>query len=346
MYQLNSEESSRIEIMRVICALFVLWIHAYFPQLQVSGGLRVLYTGSYMLGKKICDCAVPVFICISSILLYRKPFTRGDNIRKKIKALLIPYLIFNSLWIVMQCVKYYVLKVGMDSESPDYAQFTAFQWIAAYTGSAATNYKPALTLLWYVRDLFILNIFALNIKKLVDRYPIAVAVLTIAYWFSSFPSAFFQRYSVCFFIFGCFIVKYDVHLSELDKINPIGLAFAYLGLFAADIMTELPIVHKLFVMISLIAVAYCSKYFLSQNGLFQKLSQSTYFVYLSHRFVYNIILVILPKADGWRVVYFYIAPLCTFAICHITYCLLRKYFPGLCQILTGSRVYHGNAKLH
>lgn len=160
----------------------------------------------------------------------------------------------------MQCVKYYVLKVGVDSESPNYAQFSVLQWISAYTGSAATNYKPALTLLCYVRDLFILNIFALDIKKLVDRYPVAVAALTIAYWFMSFPSIFLQRYSVCFFIIGYFIVKFDVHLSEIDRMNPIGLALLYIGIFTADIMTELPIVHKLFVMISLIAVAYCSRY--------------------------------------------------------------------------------------
>lgn len=68
MYQLNSEESSRIEIMRVVCALFVLYIHAYFPQLQVpdgSGGM--LYTGPIYWLKRF---AIARFQCLSVFLRY------------------------------------------------------------------------------------------------------------------------------------------------------------------------------------------------------------------------------------------------------------------------------------
>ncbi len=45
----------------------------------------------------------------------------------------------------------------------------------------------ALGLLWYVRDLFILNLLAVIIKKIVDFMPIPMLILTMTVWLAKIP---------------------------------------------------------------------------------------------------------------------------------------------------------------
>lgn len=101
-YVMTSEESERINVLKVWMCIFVLFIHAYSINVERFGNTLtyVLYQITFLVSRIICDCAVPVFMIISAILLYRKPIRYFDNCCKKVKTLLKPYLIFNTLYLV------------------------------------------------------------------------------------------------------------------------------------------------------------------------------------------------------------------------------------------------------
>lgn len=86
----------------------VLFIHSYSSEFEGIANASVIVSITDYISNVFCDCAVPAFILISSVLLYRKDFLWKDNMKKKVRNLLIPYLIFNALWIVAMIGKAYI----------------------------------------------------------------------------------------------------------------------------------------------------------------------------------------------------------------------------------------------
>lgn len=136
----------------------VLYIHSYsstFTGIENTFG-KVVVGITYFMSRIICDCGVPVFIFISAILFYsKKSPSWNENVKKNIKTLLIPYLIFNTLWILIMLVRQHLRAV--DLLNSDYINYGVWKLLDAYLG-IKSDFKPALTVLWYIKDLFILKI--------------------------------------------------------------------------------------------------------------------------------------------------------------------------------------------
>ena len=80
-YNITDEQSKRINILKMLFALFVVLIHSdtgdiNFSNEIISADVPVwLEYYKYFLSEAISRCAVPGFYCIASLLLYRKEFT-------------------------------------------------------------------------------------------------------------------------------------------------------------------------------------------------------------------------------------------------------------------------------
>ena len=107
---------------------------------------------------------------------------------------------------------------GIYRTTPEYFSYGVLEWLDAFFVIKG-EFKPALTVLWYVRDLFLLNLLAGLIKKLIDKFPKIVLILTPVLWFGCVKSYIIHNYALVFWILGYYIVKYDIHMDVLDKIN-------------------------------------------------------------------------------------------------------------------------------
>ena len=105
--QMTKEESDRIRIVKWMAIVMVVFLHAYTTEVSFADGkntaalpqwLMLLETG---VSQIIARCAVPIFFLLSAVLLFRGDHTYGEMIRKKIKTLLVPYLIWNTFWILV-----------------------------------------------------------------------------------------------------------------------------------------------------------------------------------------------------------------------------------------------------
>lgn len=177
-YLINKKESDRIKIIKIICAFLIVFHHSnnfltVYPNPPLS--ITYLYESFKMCLSSAC---VPVFFIISSILYYRKEHNYLDNLKKKAKTLLVPYFIINIFWILT----YYLFQ-----KNPSIASF--FQETSIINNLSVglilkkcgiTTQHPICGQLWFLRDLFILNIFAPFIKKIFDKFPSAIiAVLCL-----------------------------------------------------------------------------------------------------------------------------------------------------------------------
>ena len=74
-YRLDKDESRRYDAMKALMCVFVMVIHAFSDEITnhttATGGL--VYDITMIISRIICDCAVPMFILMSAVLLYAKP---------------------------------------------------------------------------------------------------------------------------------------------------------------------------------------------------------------------------------------------------------------------------------
>lgn len=114
MYILSKEESDRIRIIKFISIILVVYLHSYSVEVHFSDGSSVFELPVWLqlfecgLSQIVAGCSVQMFFLISSVLFFRTDQTYSAVIRKKIKTLLLPYLIWNSFWIIVFALYYRV----------------------------------------------------------------------------------------------------------------------------------------------------------------------------------------------------------------------------------------------
>ena len=106
-YILTKEESDRFNILKIISIIFVVCIHSYAIVENFANGSNSmsvpewLFFIEYLFSQVISRCAVPIFFLISSILLFKTQRDYKRTVKSKLKTLLIPYVIWNSFWIIV-----------------------------------------------------------------------------------------------------------------------------------------------------------------------------------------------------------------------------------------------------
>lgn len=343
VYKIQKEESRRYDALKVLMCVFVLMIHAFSDDFMDIGwdGVGTLYRFTFVVSRVVCDCAVPVFILISSILLYAKPFTWWGNFKKKCRSLLVPYLIFNSLWVVLMFVKHVLgQKLGIQAgDDIDFSTWSLYDWLDAYLGLTG-DYKPLLTTLWYVRDLFILNLLAIPIKKLIDWLPVPMLVLTLVLWFGDIQIHGIQDYSIPFFIFGYYLVKYDIHLEDMDRKLHKYLVLAVFLLSMAVVVLqqrESVIVARVYLLAAVVFWLRCSRRLTRFGKVIGLILPASFFIYLTHRFIYAIIQVVIDGSVMVYLVTYVLKPVIALAVLLGVYYLLRRFMPGVLALMVGGR---------
>ena len=210
--------------------VLVVLVHAYREEITfVDGNVQLraapwLEWGRYIVSQVVARAAVPAFFLISSVLLYRREFTWKQNMSKKVYTLLIPYVILNSCWIL-----FFYFAQFFDFTLPYFvtpqskiAEWGILGWLDAYFGNFIDEY-PVLYPTWFLRDLLLLNAAATGIKKCVDAFPGITLAVIGCLWLLPFSIPFIggtelSGQGVVFFVLGYYIVKYDLHMEQLDSV--------------------------------------------------------------------------------------------------------------------------------
>lgn len=144
-YIINTEESERIKVLKIWLTIMIIFIHSYTEKVvftEESVVMQVpiwLYWIKFFVSRIISQCAVPGFFFISAVLLYKKNFTWVENIKKKLKTLLVPYIIFNTLWIVICFIAQNItfLRPYFSQEANIISNWGILEYADAYLGFAS-----------------------------------------------------------------------------------------------------------------------------------------------------------------------------------------------------------------
>lgn len=181
---ISDDQKRRLNILKMLFALFVIFIHNDLSDIKFSDQLFVIEVPIwyeyfiYLISEVIPRCAVHGFFLMSSILLYRKEFEWKNNIKKKFQTLLTPYFIMNTIWVFVFFLFQSNQKTAVFFGNDDniIRNLNIIGWLNIYGISAKF---PLLYPLWFLRNLFIFNLLAIVIKRFIDKFPRLVFSLTL-----------------------------------------------------------------------------------------------------------------------------------------------------------------------
>lgn len=122
-------------------------------------------------------------------------------------------------------------------------QWTPLDWFDAYTGFV--HGTPFVYPFWFIRDLFLVNIFASLIKKAVDSNPyISGIILTTI----SIVLMQIGTYGLTLFSFalGYYVIKFNISLEKVNDINISLILVGYVALVLCFSITFKYILHTCF----------------------------------------------------------------------------------------------------
>lgn len=353
IYNILDCDSKRIMILRGILALMVVNIHAVNTEVHFLTG-DVVWSSSiwidsieYLFSQIISRIAVPAFYFISAILLYKNEFVWSSNIRKQLKKNVIPYLLFNSIWIFIFYVLQLIPKLSAFFTMPEYLvqKWGMREWLHAYGLGAI----PIVSPLWFLRDLFILNVFAKILKQIVSIKPNVIVTIVVLFWLSPFDIDILlvDKQAICFWVLGCYFVCTKRHICLVDTIHMNILAPIYFVLVICDLFTRAMncncLIHNFGVLVGLIFWFKVALRIFQMNNIITKLlgllSTYSFNIYLLHQLSLNCInkvyARVCPTTPLFQIVGYVVNPCLIICACVVFSIIMKKYCNKLYNLLFG-----------
>ena len=357
----DSIQSKTIEWLRFFCIGAVVLLHSVGNPLEGKDFISYRY-GPYdairiLFSEGLCWVAVPIFFLISGYLFFVKleewrTDVWVDKLKRRVKTLLIPYLLWNTIAIVFSLATLYPECVLKGEDVPNiagwYSQIGGLRafWDSG-TGGFPCNYP-----LWFIRDLMVFVIIAPAVFYYVKKTGIVgLFILYLAYvldFWIKVPG--FSAEGLFFFSLGAYLSLHRMDFTLLFKKCWITATCLAIPLVIAIVFTygnndsAWGYTNRLFTLLGTVAtVGIVATLFQQERIKVHKLlTSSSFFVYAAHG---TIVLPpikfalekILPNNQIGLIVSYFVSPFITVALLVLCYYYLRKWMPKTISVLSGGR---------
>ena len=346
-YLLSEEESCRIKIIKFIAIIFVVYIHSYATEVDFAGGTNTLYLPDWLLlfedciSQVISKCGVPIFFLISSILLFKTQRSYAKTIRNKMKTLLVPYLIWNTFWIVV-----FIILQSLSFTSAYFSgshtpilQCSLVEWFGLY---GIGEHYPQDYPLWFVRDLMVVVLIFPFVRKSVDKFPKALLIISVILLLT--PVSFPFKIALLWFVIGACLVKLQIHIDKIDNVSMWKFSMLYAICALITLLTDISIVRNLFIFIGIVYWARVSKAIYNNiklRNVFLTLSKWTFMIYVFHELtlssVKKLCFKLLPTEPIWLFMEYILIPIFVIAGCIVVGKIFKMLLPTIYKVSTGER---------
>jgi fucose 4-O-acetylase-like acetyltransferase len=314
--KISSYNSQKIRVLSFVAIMMVLYIHACFQ--EAADFPIALYVQRVIQFSGLSFVANPLFFCISGFLFFTGVAKVSDcypKIKKRAKTLLLPYVIWNIIFVLW----YVVLGI-----LPGVSQFVNSNVSEYFTGglfgALDAFISPAAFQLWYLRDLIIYvllsPLFYVCLKRFKWGLPLLLFIagsLGIIY----LPSE-IKIWGAFFFVLGSYIALYS-SLDDLKRRISPTMAYVCLAIYILNaVLRPLAIISlagtdMIVELCGLIAIWRLYDVVVNVNSKFIKRLASwgsySFFIYLFHEPAFNIIKKLslrLCGANEFSLIYIYI----------------------------------------
>lgn len=354
MYSINEEERNRINIIKFLAIVLVLFKHSYSTTISFAGNIGEMAISQWLITYQICVSniiarfSVPVFFFFSSVLFFSKERQYRDVIKAKVKTLVIPYLIWNTFWVLVWTVfqSVPVTATYFSGLHTKILELDLIGWLNTYGIGALL---PIDYPLWFMRELFLLFLIYPVIKAVVSKMPkVALVIGIVVLFLPNVYSNMFINTALGWFLIGGACVYLDIHLSFLDEVPLWKACLAYAISLAVTIYVALWM-YKSFIVVIFIFIEICFSFRVSKaifdNAMLQRtflwLSKYTMIIYVFHEMtlscVKKVFLKFLPNTDLFIFLEYHLIPVLIIGICIVFGRILQKTLPKFYALSTGGR---------
>lgn len=377
-----AQQSRILNAIRFPLACMVVTIHCkinesewVLPQWTTSMSGEEFSTALQVLFSTILSgIAVPTFYLISGYFFFYKTESFTINIyiqklKKRLHTLLIPYLLWNLLYILLivsKKVLAYFVKGKPLSGIVDFMSENG--WLKMFwdcniwrtdkinlLGFFTPPSGPVLIPMWFIRDLMVVVLITPVIYYIIRKLKLwALLILCFCYITGIWPYIHgFSVTAVFFFSLGAYfsINKLNI-VNELRKFRVYTFSLylpmvVLMMLLNGNHTTIGGNLYQLYIIVGVITIINIAT-LLDEKGkliINNKLSDTTFFIYAFHGLIAleiaGMILKIPFPIEGndWMNVslHYILKPGLTIFICLLSYRIIKKYMPGILNVLTGNR---------
>ncbi len=344
-------------------AILVVLIHtynavAYNLQYKLSASTTVLIFED-IVAQDIARIAVPLFFSISGYLFYRNASYSNlkDKLSRRIHSLLIPFLIWNTIYFFVFAIITRIPKVADVLNSVDYVELNAkniIQGIFFYK----YNY-----IMWFIYQLIIFSVLSPLILFLVNKRVygyITVVALFVLYslGFEEIPNLSSHTIIVglypnqfCYFLFGALVGKNKLIPSKDCRKTAIVLFvlgqivwIVNKGVYKEWKSNALYIIFGLLSIyaVFLFLASHKEEFIINEKSKLTLLINNNFIIFACHPFileaVQKIMYYLLPHNSLGAIIDFIVSSLITILICVVIGEMLKKANLRVFRVLTGGRV--------
>ena len=281
----------------------------------------------------------------------------GVKIKNRIRSLLIPYIVWNTIFI---CVLFFLQRL-LPSGSLNTKLISDYRWIDFLMSYISMDYVvsgisfrpfmigPIDLPLWYLRDLIILSILTPVIYVILRKIGYILPVLLSVLWITNLcPFAGpIDMLGLVFFCwgayFGIFKINFMVKFARYNKI--LLILFLVIGILIMIYKLESPISITRISIICGVPIMFNAASYLQEKGFRMPkiLKASTFFVYASHYYISVVAIRVLSSVCMEHeillcIVYLFTPVILLFILGFIDH-LIRVYFNSTlaCALLGSTR---------
>lgn len=349
-YPISNEESKRINFLKFISIIFVVFIHSVSTEninfadspliREIPTWLRFFQN---MVVYGFASMAVPMFFLISAILLFAKEEKFILLLKKKSRTVLLPYIVWNTLWIILFLLfqNISITKIFFGNSENLIKDWGLNDFLSAY-GIGLTFPYPILYPLWFMRDLMIMIIISPIIRLITKRAPVISAIIASVAFFQ--PYAFPFKTAIVFFFYGAAIVQLNLRFNSINSIPLKVLMPGYIVIIILKTITNNPYVSSAAIIIGIvfwIKVSYVISAF-EKNKILSEMTKYTIFIYFLHEmsttFLKKISARIFPDPSSLYILLeFLLIPGLVILGCFLVGKFIHDRFTRLSKLITGNR---------
>lgn len=346
--EISSYNRIKISSLNAICILLVLLLHSYYveaEQFPLANAVQLM-TGT----NGISSIAVPLFFFISGLLFFKNVLSIKDcigGIKKRVRTLLVPYLIWNIVFVCWFLVMAVIPGVSRFVNSDIFIHFSLEKPLE---GLRFLFVEPAAFHLWFLRDLMLYVITTPLLYPAVNRKPF-LTLFFLVLLFGWVP-----RCGIAYFYFGALIAlhssdeKINLNVSDLVVLL---CAIVFFGKCMANLFPSIrelmvnPYIQQITCFCGIImswslydrVVSSCK--WSSDSKVLSIISRYSFFIYLFHEPVFNIIkklsLMVAGISDISLIALYFVNPVIMALLSVLVGYFIQKYLPKVYAVMVGGR---------
>ena len=348
MMEISTYNSRKIAVLNTVAILLVLLLHSYYMEAvnYSTAQWMQLFTGT----AGLSGVAVPLFYFMSGLLFFKSVTDMKDcvkGIQKRMRTLLVPYVLWNIIFVGWYVVLYYTPGVSQFVNSDILSHFSIAHPLESLEYLLI---EPAGFQLWFLRDLMVYVAFTPLLWILLKRYPWVTltglylilggiercgityfalgGIISLHYSLEEFS----RRVSKPIVLFCSLLFLTNAFLTTIPECNyMIGISYWQQGTNTAGIL----------LVWGLYDVVNTKEKQGKLSDFFVFVSKYCFFIYLFHEPAFNIIkklsLKVVGTSDLTLLVLYFVNPLVMAAIALAVGILIKSLSPKIYAVLVGGR---------